>query len=145
MFKIFRSLLSLFQIYGVINEILFWPKLLFLKCPNQSYMWSSSKYNSGGKKQFIYIKWQSLLPVSKINCGDALLYLFFVGSQFVYLSSLAPTWCIELRVYSFSTYAKFSEELTFLNSWDSREMGVFLENYAYVLNEWSLSVKQKRM
>ena len=32
LFKVFRSLLNLFQRDGSINEILFWTKLLFLKC-----------------------------------------------------------------------------------------------------------------
>ena len=50
-----------------------------------------------------------------------------------------------LRDHSFSMYAKFSEKLTFFTPWYARvsvrimgqEMLVFLENFAYVLNEWS--------
>ena len=46
--------------------------------------------------------------------------------------------------YSFSRYAKLSEKLTFFNPWYAQGVrGVrnvsFSENFAYVLNEWSLS------
>ena len=52
---------------------------------------------------------------------------------------------LPLREYSFSTYAKFSEKLTFFPLIRSRTcvyQGLknvsFSENFAYVLNEWSL-------
>ena len=50
MFKIFRSLLYLFKIDSLINEMLFWPKLLFSQSYLQSHMWSSFTYISGGNK-----------------------------------------------------------------------------------------------
>ena len=40
-----------------------------------------------------------------------------------------------IRHHSFSTKAKFSKKLTFFNSWHAH-----VENFAYVLNEWPLSL-----
>ena len=55
--------------------------------------------------------------------------------------------------HSFSTYAKFPEELTFLTPMIRKRMfeyqGVrnvkFAENFAYVLNEWSLGQKKRTL
>ena len=47
-----------------------------------------------------------------------------------------------ISVYSFSTFAKFSEKLTFLIPWYAHEYNVrnfsFSENFLYVLDEVSL-------
>ena len=40
-----------------------------------------------------------------------------------------------IRHHSFSTKAKFSKKLTFFNPWHAH-----VENFAYVLNEWPLSL-----
>ena len=45
----------------------------------------------------------------------------------------------ELGDYSFSTYAKFSKKLTFLIPY--QEEISFSENFAYVLNEWTLGLQ----
>ena len=52
-----------------------------------------------------------------------------------------------IRRHPLSTYAKFSEKLTFLNLWDTcAHQGVrnvsFSENFAYVLNGWTLTTNQ---
>ena len=47
---------------------------------------------------------------------------------------------IRFRGHRLSTYAKFSEKLTFLTPWYAEVKNVnFSENFAYVLNEWPLN------
>ena len=43
---------------------------------------------------------------------------------------------ISVRDYSLSTYAEFSEKLAFLTPWYAH----LRENFAYLLNEWSISL-----
>ena len=65
---------------------------------------------------------------------------------------LCGKYASQARVYSLSTYAIFSQKLTFLTSYVSRVrtcayQGVrsvsFSENFAYVINEWSRTLNLK--
>ena len=44
-----------------------------------------------------------------------------------------------VKVYSFNTYAKLFEKLTFLTRWSENRNISFSEYFAYVLNEWFLT------
>ena len=105
MFKMFRSLLNLFQIDGPINELLFWPMLLFLRgiskaiCDLVLYILeeTNSSITQNGKFPFLYLK-----TFMTMRCCT----LSFVGSQTISLNSLAPIWCLDLsfkqkRIYLF--------------------------------------------
>ena len=96
------------------------------------------------------------------KCGFSLKPLFFAYKNRIYDSLLIPEntvkrksvlWCMlrsdtskvlwtPLKDYSFSTYAKYSEKLIFLTPSYCAYQGVrnvsFSENFAHVLNEWSL-------
>ena len=93
MFKVFRSLLSLFQIDGSINRMLFWHVTFFQRYL-QSHVWSSFRYTSGGNKQFIYMEWSSqyFKTFVAVRCST----LSFFGCQFISSNSLAPMGCFVL-------------------------------------------------
>ena len=98
MFKIFKSLLNLFQKDGPITETLFWPESLFFRGISKV-LCDLVLYISGGNKQFIYIEWWSLLPIVVwtffvTRCST----LSFVGGQFISFNYLAPIWGVELSL-----------------------------------------------
>ena len=95
MFKMFRSLLNLFNLYdGPINEMLFWPMLLFLRgiskaiCDLVLYILeeTNSSITQNGKFPFQYLKTFMTMPCCTLS---------FVGSQMISLNS-APIWCLDL-------------------------------------------------
>ena len=110
MFKMFRSLLNLFQIDGPINEMLFWPMLLFLRgiskaiCDLVLYILeeTNSSITQNGKFPFQYLKTFMTMPCCTLS---------FVGSQMISLNS-APIWCLDLsfkqkRIYLFQVTCIF--------------------------------------
>ena len=77
---------------------------------------------------------------------------YFKLLLFLELLTVVTMSSLTIRNHSFSTYAKFSEKLTFLTPWypmlrTCACQGVrnvsFSENFAYVLNEWFLRCVQK--
>ena len=80
----FQVLLSLFQVDGSINEMLFWAKILFLKAMCDLVLLIFLEGKNSGAVTFQY--WKTFVAT---RCST----LFFLGSQFIYI---APTWCLEL-------------------------------------------------
>ena len=105
-FKTSKLLLNLFQIDGPVNKMLYWPKWLFFKvfseaiCDLVIYIFlerTKSSFTYNGEVPF-----QWLENFVAMRCST----LFFVGSQFIFLNSLAPICCHELsfkqiRIYLF--------------------------------------------
>ena len=92
------------------------------------------------------VVWVLICTVHLIVCSYHVTYAFLICTVHLIVCSYHVThvdslfWRFE-REHLFSTYAKFSEKLIFLNPRTCAYQGVrnvsFSENFAYVLNEWS--------
>ena len=109
----------------------FWNQVEFWK---RSYVHQNSGV-TGPKPRQVHFKdfWSHTLEWwERINMINI---IHFLQCLLIWVWNINETW-----VYPFSTYAKFSEKLTFLTPWCAYQ-GVrnvsFSENFAYVLNGWS--------
>ena len=121
-----------------------------LMIKNLSKLWILFNFNNNNtrrnKKSFIKICSLGLfflvLKGKKKTATQCINNTFFTTSSQTFDHNWSfQHWSIFYRSHSFSTEAKFSEQLTFLGSWyEHIHQGVrnvsFSENFAYELNEW---------
>ena len=95
-FKTLKLLLNLFQIDGPINEMPFWPTLLYFKGISKAiFDLVLYVFFEGTKSSFTYngeVPFQELKTFATFRCS----ILSFIGSQFIFLYSLAAICCLEL-------------------------------------------------